>query len=94
MIDTSKYNRQITLMCPACGCTDFECQQGDAEADEIVKCASCGREMTKDALAAENSENVAAHVEEIKRAAVKDIQAEFKAMLRKSLGGSKFIKIK
>ena len=49
-MDSSKYDRNITMLCPTCGCDQFEIENGVDETIELAKCASCGREITKDDL--------------------------------------------
>jgi uncharacterized Zn finger protein len=51
-MDAERYSRHVNMLCPTCGCSDFE-EYIDAEL-AMVKCASCGRTMTKDELVREN----------------------------------------
>ena len=60
----------------------------------MVKCASCGRELTRDELIAENSENISAHTKEIGKEVTKDIADEMRKSLKKAFRGSKNIRIK
>lgn len=90
-MDTSKYDRTIGLFCPTCGCSQFEHNEN---ANEIVKCASCGRELTRDELIHENNENISEHVKEIGQQVVKDVTKEFRESLKKMFAGSKNIRIK
>ena len=46
-MDSDKYNRSITLHCPTCGGTDFASASTESE---VVKCANCALELTKDDL--------------------------------------------
>lgn len=87
-----KYQRSIGLQCPTCGCTEYE--QGVDETIEVAKCASCGRELTKDELINENSENIQEHVSEIGKQVTDDLAKELKASLKKAFRGSKNIRIK
>jgi uncharacterized Zn finger protein len=89
-----KYQRSIGLQCPTCGCTDYEYEQGVDETIELAKCASCGRELTKDELIHENSENIQEHVSEIGKQVTEDLAKELKASLKKAFRGSKNIRIK
>lgn len=81
-MDAAKYNRSITLLCPSCGSDQFSHGDGVDEAIEITKCASCGREMTKDDLIHENSENISANVDEVKNEIVDDIRKQFKDIFK------------
>ena len=69
-MDAEKYSREIKLLCPTCGGTTFEYEEGGTV--ELVKCVSCEREMTKDELMRENSESVSEHMEQVKEEFVKD----------------------
>ncbi len=91
-MDAEKYNRSISLQCPTCGSTQFA--SSDDESSEIVTCASCGRELTRDELLRENSENISEHVKEIESQVVKDVEKELKDTLTKAFEGNKYIQIK
>lgn len=93
-METEKYNRNVNLFCPTCGSTHFEYETGVEETIEIVKCASCGRPLTRDELLNENSENIHEHLSELKEEVTKDIAKEIKDTLRKAFSGSKNIRIK
>jgi hypothetical protein len=89
MIELSpqKYNRDITLLCPTCGGSDFASK---SDTDEVIQCARCKRELTKDDLVKANTENVAEHADEMVRELTEDIDKE----LRRALSGNQFFKIK
>jgi len=89
-LETSNYDRTIPLQCPTCGTTEFV----HVAESEIVKCASCGREMTKDELMRENYENIREHADEIAKQATEDLGRELKKTLQDAFKNSKFIKIK
>lgn len=93
-MNEEKYNRHVSLLCPTCGGSMFEFDQGVDETIELAKCASCGREITKDELIHENSESLSEHVKEIGAEAVKDIANELRKSLKKTFQGNKYIKIK
>ena len=73
-----KYNRNVAMLCPTCGCSQFEYEKAVDETIELVKCASCGRSLTKDELLSENRENIDEHFKEIADEAKKDIAKELK----------------
>jgi hypothetical protein len=81
-MDDAKYNRSVTLLCPTCGGDQFSHEGGIEGTIELTKCASCGREMTKDDLVRENSENISGQVDEIKKEVVDDIRAQFKNIFK------------
>jgi predicted RNA-binding Zn-ribbon protein involved in translation (DUF1610 family) len=93
-MDAEKYNRSVTLLCPTCGGTQFSPVSPDNIESELQKCASCGREITRDELIRENSENINEHVNEIKKEVTKDVANELKKQLASAFKGSKFIKVK
>lgn len=93
-MDTEKYNRTVALLCPTCGSTQFSSSKPDDSESELLTCASCSREITRDDLIRENSENVDEHLNEIGKEAAKDLALEFKNKLAAAFKGSKFIKIK
>ena len=90
-MDSDKYSRSITLHCPTCGGTDFASASTESE---VVKCANCALELTKDDLIGRNQENISAHTDEIKREVVADLEKHLKKSLVDAFRGSKNIKIK
>lgn len=82
-MDEDKYNRTIRLLCPTCGSDQFSQQEASGGAVQMVICATCGREMTKDDLIQENNENITAHVDEVKQEIVDDIRKQFARMFKK-----------
>jgi len=93
-MDSEKYNRSITLLCPTCGGTMFEFEHGVDETIEIATCVKCGRELLKDELIRENEENISEHVEEIGKEVVKDMADELRKSFKNAFRGSKNIKFK
>lgn len=81
-MDFQKYNRVIDLLCPTCGCTQYEVEGGVDETIEMVTCASCGRELSKDELRHENSENIDEHVKEVKAKIAKDLFKDLKKFFK------------
>ena len=88
------YNRNVSLLCPTCGSSHFSYENGVGETIEIAKCASCGREVTKDELIHENSENISEHVKEIGKIVTDDIAKQLRESLKKAFKGSKNIRMK
>jgi predicted RNA-binding Zn-ribbon protein involved in translation (DUF1610 family) len=72
-MDARKYDCSVSLLCPTCGNNQFECNQGTDETIELMKCASCGREIAKDDLIRENSENISEHVKEMGKEITRDL---------------------
>lgn len=93
-MNPEKYNRNVRLICPTCGCSDFSYDEGADETIQIMTCASCGREFNKDELILENSENINEHLSEMKKEISKDIAAELRKSLKKAFSGRKNIGIK
>ncbi len=93
-MDAEKYNRSVTLLCPTCGCTQFRSSEPINSENELLTCASCGRELTRDELIRENSENINEHVKEIGKEVTEDLGRELKKQLAAAFKGNKFIKVK
>lgn len=93
-MDTDKYNRSVPLQCPTCGATQFIQSGQDHEESQLVRCTSCGRELTQDDLIRENSENLSEHANEIAKQAVEDFGGQLKKSLIDAFKGNEFIKIK
>ncbi len=91
---SDKYSRQVTLLCPTCGNDQFAHNGADAQTSELLTCAGCGLEISKDDLIRANAENVDEHVKEIGKEAVKDLQRELHESLKKAFRGSKNIKVR
>lgn len=93
-MDMEKYTKSVPMLCPTCGCSDYEIEEGVDQTIEIMKCASCGRTLSKDELIRENSENINAHLQETAAEAQKEIIKKFKDDLRKTFKNNKYITIK
>lgn len=93
-MDAEKYKRTLGLMCPTCGCTEYSTVASDDTESQLLRCASCGREIPQDDLIQENSENINEHMEEIKKEVTKDVATELKRQLSSAFKNSKFIKVK
>lgn len=92
--NADKYNRSVSLLCPTCGGNQFSHDDADASTGALVKCETCGLEISKDDLIRANSESVDEHVKEIGQEVVKDIEKELHDSLKKAFGGSKNFRIK
>lgn len=93
-MNPEKYNRNINMLCPTCGSSDFLYEQGSDQTIELMTCALCGREFTKDELMQENSENINEHLSEIKAEVSKDLVKELQDSFKKSFRGNKNIRFK
>ena len=93
-MDTEKYKRTIGLMCPTCGCTEYSTVASDDTESQLLRCASCSREISRDDLIRENSENINEHTKEIGKEVANDVAAELKKQLASAFKNSKFIKVK
>lgn len=93
-MDSEKYNRNVRVLCPTCGCSDFSYSEGSEETIQVMTCASCERAFTRDELLQENSENIRENLSEIKDEILKDVAAELRKSLKKSFSGNKNIRIK
>ena len=94
-MDPNKYSRNIELICPTCGGTQFEYDGINMDGENAaVRCISCDRIMTKSELIQENSENIEKHAEEIGQLALNDAAKELTEGLKRAFSGNKYIKIK
>jgi hypothetical protein len=93
-MDTSKLNREIRLRCPACAGTDFQETNTDHGDGAIITCASCKLTITREELEAANAENIEAHVQEMGREAVSQVEAELGKILKNAFAGSSVIKVR
>ena len=73
------YSRSLQMLCPTCGCNQFE-QQGCN--DQLV-CADCGLTITRGDLQASNGERINAALKAQKREVFRDMQKDWKKMLGK-----------
>ncbi len=92
-MDTKKYNRSVTLFCPTCGGTQFLPVTPDDIESELQWCACCSREITRDELIRENSENIDEHVKEFGKDVTNELALELKKQLASAFKGSRFIKV-
>lgn len=80
-MDTDKYNRSVTLLCPTRGGTQFLSVSSDSMESELHRRASCSRQITRDELIRENRENIDEHVNEIRMEITKDLADQLKKQL-------------
>ncbi|GLT13879.1 ECs_2282 family putative zinc-binding protein [Vibrio algivorus] len=85
-------DRQISMLCPTCGCKDFSFDEQDENG--LVTCVQCERQLTRADLVTENSELIAENQNEIVKEAKKQVEAEMKKMLKNAFKGNKNIKIR
>ena len=78
-MDAKKYNRDIPMMCPTCGGTQFETN----DSATLAKCVRCELEITIEALKRSNERNIELHVEEVKDQIIKDIKKDVSKMFKK-----------
>lgn len=93
-MNLDKLNRSIALLCPTCGNAEMESLNGPHDVSDLLKCNSCGLEITKDELMNTNQENINANLDEMKQQAVKEVKSEFEKMLKDAFKGNKNITIK
>jgi len=93
-MNSDKYDRNVSLQCPTCGATQVEYDEAVESDHAKVRCVSCDREMTKEELIHENSENLDEHLREIGEQALDDVANEMKKSLKKAFSGNKNIKFK
>ncbi len=79
---SKNYNREISLLCPTCGESQFE-YDDEVEIENMeFKCLSCNQVFSKDDLIKENGELIEEHFsemsEEILEDAAKELRKAFK----------------
>ena len=89
-MDSDKYARSVSLMCPTCGHKDFEFEEGG----DAARCTSCDRSCSRDKLIRENSLLIEAEVEDLKAELLKDVTSELRDSLKKAFRGSKHVTFK
>lgn len=81
-------SRNITLYCPTCGNDQFSAVDdsieslSDAPDDTEIKCADCGRVMTKSELIEGNQDIIDANVEDIKQETMRELERKFKRLFK------------
>lgn len=93
-MDTSKLNREIQLRCPTCAGTEFQDTNPGLGDRAIITCTACKLTITREELEASNAENIDAHVQEMGREAVAQVEAELGKLLKNAFAGSSVIKVK
>lgn len=91
---SSEYNRRVELFCPTCGGDEYESDEDVQDPMALLKCASCGREITHEELVSENEANIQQHAAEMKQKIAKDFQKEVRKRLQKAFSGNKHIRFK
>jgi ribosomal protein S27E len=84
----NEYSKEVNMVCPNCGGKTFEFDP--AVADDPVRCVSCNRTYSREALIKSNQKSVAAGVEDMKKEVMKDATNDFKKMLKKTWGKKNF----
>jgi len=74
--------RQVELLCPVCGGSQFETEIGDDGEVSTARCIACDREFTKSELLEENGGNISQHAEELGEAAADEVAEELKKKLQ------------
>lgn len=90
-MDSSKYDRSISLMCPTCGHKEFAY---DENSEGPIRCPGCDREFNRDELIAENYDVISGEVETLKPEILSDMQKELRNTLKKTFQGAKHIRFK
>ena len=90
-MNLSKHSRTIQAICPTCAATSFNDDAPAGGDIRVLKCESCGLELTEQVLWETNAENVDVNVTEMKSAILKDVQKELHNTLKKAFAGKKTI---
>lgn len=90
----NKYDIEITLLCPECGSSSFKYDRETTDSTSIVKCASCGRECSREQLIQDNKPQIEKRATQSGNEAVKDFAKEMRKSLEKAFRGNKNIKLR
>lgn len=93
-MNAEKYRRNVELLCPTCGGTQFSQPEEEVSDVALIACIGCGLQTTKAELISSNAESIQAYADEMKKEIVKDVGKELKKMLTDTFKGNKFIKIR
>lgn len=93
-MDSEKYTRSVTLLCPTCGNSILEQSEDGDNQEGMIRCPSCDRTMSKEELIHENGVVLNSAVDEMKAEVLEDVQKELKDMLKKAFSGSDHIRIR
>lgn len=83
------FSRNVTLFCDVCGndqfstLDDIKCELSDAPDETRMQCSDCGKVFTKAELLEVNQEVIDANVEEIKNAAIREMEKKLAKALKK-----------
>lgn len=91
MLNFDKYQRIVPLLCPTCGHDKFK---QTSEVSTTICCEKCERTFLREELHRENEENMHLYFQEMDKGINKDIEKEFKNILKKSFGRNKHIIIR
>ena len=85
------YDRSISLRCVVCGSSEHFEYNDDKT---YVKCTLCNREYHggEDELIEMNEAMIAEEVEAVKKEVAKDVERDFRNMLKQTFRGNKYIK--
>lgn len=74
----SDYSRQVILLCPVCGNSQFE-----TTSEQFYTCSDCKNQFDKEALISENTVSTDAMVEDLKKELIQDLEKDFKKMFKR-----------
>lgn len=90
----NKYDIEVTLLCPECGSSSFQYDSETKDPTSIIKCASCGRECSREQLIQDNKSQMEKLASQAGEEAVKDFAKEMRKSLEKAFRGNKNIKLR
>ncbi|CAJ1785041.1 hypothetical protein FNBNMHLP_00465 [Aeromonas jandaei] len=74
----SDYSRQVILLCPVCGNSQFE-----ITSEQFYTCSDCRNKFDKEALISENTVSTDAMVEDLKKELILDLEKDLKKMFKR-----------
>ena len=81
-MDSEKYKRKVTLVCPTCGNTQFEYEDDLGSSNQLIRCPSCNSEFAKEELIRKNKRVIDNNVDEMKKEVIKDVEKEIKNIFK------------
>jgi len=80
---SKNYDREISLICPTCGESQFIYDVGEKIENMVFQCHSCKQKFSRDDLIRENGEIIDEIISEIKDEIIRDATEELRKALKK-----------
>lgn len=85
-MDSEKYTRNVEMLCPTCGSSQFRYDKNELENDNcLFECPHCRLTLTKAELIEENRETLEVNAQEIGQKVVADLIDKLNKEMRRYL---------